>query len=635
MQSSIWKKLFFHLLATAVCLAAVVQTCYAQNRLSDSPQVIQNILVDSTRTLAFEEVLNAKFTPLNTSIKQPFSNSVIWLRLYADHDESATESHYLKILPAFLSELTLYRPSKKGTEPWEVQTFNASALTNPIPLGAIGLNDSIYLRLISPIDFRLIAVVDSKPKLDFVQKRITIFVIMVTTMMLLFAIISIFRLIRKVNGVSLGLVFLSTSVPLCWISAMGLWPFMFDIDQLVAPEIFTKALILSLIFISSIWILIAAQLFQSGKLIKYLWILVLLIGLVFIGSFFDRTLALDVLEILLACIKWTCFVFLCLQAFYARQHLKLRSEKMIFFILFLFLLTPFTNAPNWMNPLVSSLSASDSPYFSGIIFLRALIPIGAFILTTWSYDRLRQDRISLLKTQLKNSNDDLVRESTRLEQQKKFTAMLTHELKNPLMASQMALSSIENRLEADDPSLLRVNAIRQSLLEIDAVIERCSEIDKYEQGFIPLDVRIFRLDDLVTSVKASLSSERIYIIARGVPEYFELRSDIYYLKAILINLLTNALKYSVSESLVEMTIEHAMDQGRPALVFTVSNEVIAEGAPDRNRVFERYYRSEMAKQQSGAGLGLWLAQSMAHALGSRIHLITEDHLVKFQFSIAL
>ena len=228
-----------------------------------------------------------------------------------------------------------------------------------------------------------------------------------------------------------------------------------------------------------------------------------------------------------------------------------------------------------------------------------------------------------------------MRESTRLEQQKKFTAMLTHELKNPLMASQMALSSIENRLEADDPSLLRVNAIRQSLLEIDAVIERCSEIDKYEQGFIPLDVRIFRLDDLVTSVKASLSSERIYIIARGVPEYFELRSDIYYLKAILINLLTNALKYSVSESLVEMTIEHAMDQGRPALVFTVSNEVIAEGAPDRNRVFERYYRSEMAKQQSGAGLGLWLAQSMAHALGSRIHLITEDHLVKFQFSIAL
>ena len=185
--------------------------------------------------------------------------------------------------------------------------------------------------------------------------------------------------------------------------------------------------------------------------------------------------------------------------------------------------------------------------------------------------------------------------------------------------------------------LLRVLARqpRQSLLEIDAVIERCSEIDKYEQGFIPLDVRIFRLDDLVTSVKASLSSERIYIIARGVPEYFELRSDLYYLKAILINLLTNALKYSVSESLVEMTIEHAMDQGRPALVFTVSNEVIAEGAPDRNRVFERYYRSEMAKQQSGAGLGLWLAQSMAHALGSRIHLITEDHLVKFQFSIAL
>jgi signal transduction histidine kinase len=56
---------------------------------------------------------------------------------------------------------------------------------------------------------------------------------------------------------------------------------------------------------------------------------------------------------------------------------------------------------------------------------------------------------------------------------------------------------------------------------------------------------------------------------------------------------------------------------------------------DPSRVFERYYRSESAKNQSGAGLGLWLAQSMAHALGSHIQLTTDRQCVRFEFSIPL
>jgi len=50
-------------------------------------------------------------------------------------------------------------------------------------------------------------------------------------------------------------------------------------------------------------------------------------------------------------------------------------------------------------------------------------------------------------------------------------------------------------------------------------------------------------------------------------------------------------------------------------------------------VFQRYYRAEMAKQQSGAGLGLWLAQSMAHALDTSIHYANQQNTVTFHFAI--
>jgi signal transduction histidine kinase len=69
------------------------------------------------------------------------------------------------------------------------------------------------------------------------------------------------------------------------------------------------------------------------------------------------------------------------------------------------------------------------------------------------------------------------------------------------------------------------------------------------------------------------------------------------------------------------------------IVFTVLNEVSPEGAPNPEMVFQRYYRSETAKQQSGAGLGLWLAQSMAHALGTEIHYAQQLNNVTFHFAI--
>ena len=84
---------------------------------------------------------------------------------------------------------------------------------------------------------------------------------------------------------------------------------------------------------------------------------------------------------------------------------------------------------------------------------------------------------------------------------------------------------------------------------------------------------------------------------------------------------------------MELKIEYKRSTFNNELLFSVSNEVTDDAKMDSTRVFDRYYRSESAKQQSGAGLGLWLAQSMAHALGSDIKLKTDRQFVRFEFSI--
>jgi signal transduction histidine kinase len=215
--------------------------------------------------------------------------------------------------------------------------------------------------------------------------------------------------------------------------------------------------------------------------------------------------------------------------------------------------------------------------------------------------------------------------------------MLSHELKNPLMASHMALGNLHRHMGEDDPSLQSADTIRQSLETIDAIIDRCAEIDAYEQGKIKLILSRFTVGELLSAIKVAHShhNERIFIITRRLDDALSLSSDMHYLKIILNNLLTNALKYSAPDTLVELLLTLQQEGVQSQLVLSVSNTVGVAGAPDALQVYDRFYRSEGAKQLPGTGQGLWLAQSMAHALGSQIQLKIDADRVTFGFTLAI
>lgn len=268
------------------------------------------------------------------------------------------------------------------------------------------------------------------------------------------------------------------------------------------------------------------------------------------------------------------------------------------------------------------------------ILVRIVQLLVMIILASWIYERIHTQRVQQLHGELQKSSESLELESKRLDRQRKFTAMLAHELKNPLAVSHMALAGIESRLSGNDPLLERSASIKQSLQEIDAIIDRCSEIDGFEQGDLPMNIGSFSLNHFVALLKESNANERIYVLIRGVHDDAMLTSDMHYLKIIFSNLLTNALKYSPPDTLIELSVQPVMAEGgNKALMFSVSNEVGEAGTPAPSRAFERFYRAEAARNQSGAGLGLWLSQALAHALGSE--LVMDNTGDKISFSLKL
>jgi len=628
MKDKIKIKFILSLLVLALlCLGCV--SARAQELTKEKFKFTQSMLVDSSQHMTFEEVLNATFTPIQQSSKLPTANNSVWLEIQPKQTDEMLEDLYLKVLPVLLTKITLYQSTEKDANVWDITTVEANDLNAPVKLGRMVPDRKIFLHVSSNIDFRMYLSIDNQDSMTNFQRRIDMFFAMALTMMLIIGILSIYHLVSHFNWVSVGALMLSITAACCWVCLMGFLPLIFGINQNIAQEILPVFLCSTIFIFTSFWFVIADQLFKDGRRIKLGWGVVIVVGLNLLYSFYDGSTAVDYLAYVFQIGRWALFVILILQAMESRNQLTLMSEK----ITFLLLILPIFRPTGLLFEYMGVFFTVENTEFIRLISLRIIGPFTFFMMTFWSYNKFTNTRISSLSGKLNDANLNLEKETLRLDQQRKFTAMIAHELKNPLMASQMALSVIQNRLLPDDPTQLRAQSIGRSLQEIDDIIERCSEIDKYEQGYMPLTFEKIRIKDLLASIKASQDSERIYAITRSIHSDFEFRTDTHYLKIILNNLLTNALKYSVNETLIEFKVERLTIEAHELLLFTVSNELLPGAAPDPLRVFERYYRAESAKKQSGAGLGLWLSQSMAQALGSRITLTIEKNIIQFQFSL--
>jgi signal transduction histidine kinase len=96
-------------------------------------------------------------------------------------------------------------------------------------------------------------------------------------------------------------------------------------------------------------------------------------------------------------------------------------------------------------------------------------------------------------------------------------------------------------------------------------------------------------------------------------------------------MVNNALKYSLPESNVLINIENAKIATENEIRIRISNTVGSAGRPNLQKVFTRYYREESSKNVVGAGLGLWLANTLAIKLGSELQCSSDDDWVHFDF----
>lgn len=596
-------------------------------------QVRQTLWIDESQQQDFESARAQVFKPFNPFERHKLGNKVVWLRMHIESADAAAGPLLLHLIPAHIGDVTLYSPSQAPAI-WNNRVLEPAELISTIKLGVAAQGDDFYLRIATHSSSAIVAFVGGRDEINLHKGKLAVVTTALSTVTLIAFLVFMWRTLRHFTWMSVLICALLVFGQIQLSLTLGYAYTILSLPLEVGAILATPHLTATLAIVKGIFLLIATELFSNQRWLRWGWtfpvlqMLLLAQGLFGLGDSFNLNL------LLMQAFMPTLAAALIVAAIREPHSLRTFSSKAVLVLLLICCLLSATVAFKAGGILGSANIELTTELLIKNILVRNFQLLVIVILASWIYERIHTQRVQQLHGELQKSSESLELESKRLDRQRKFTAMLAHELKNPLAVSHMALAGIESRLSGNDPLLERSASIKQSLQEIDAIIDRCSEIDGFEQGDLPMNIGSFSLNHLVALLKESNANERIYVLIRGVHDDAMLTSDMHYLKIIFSNLLTNALKYSPPDTLIELSVQPVMAEGgNKALMFSVSNEVGEAGTPAPSRAFERFYRAEAARNQSGAGLGLWLSQALAHALGSE--LVMDNTGDKISFSLKL
>jgi heavy metal sensor kinase len=119
-----------------------------------------------------------------------------------------------------------------------------------------------------------------------------------------------------------------------------------------------------------------------------------------------------------------------------------------------------------------------------------------------------------------------------------------------------------------------------------------------------------------------LAEEKKLELELRIDGQITLAGDQRMLQRLVANLIDNAIKYTPAGGSIVVALTSNSEK---QILLTVEDTGIGISAEDRPRIFERFFRSDQARPQGGAGLGLSLAQAIARAHGGRIEVQSELH----------
>ncbi len=222
---------------------------------------------------------------------------------------------------------------------------------------------------------------------------------------------------------------------------------------------------------------------------------------------------------------------------------------------------------------------------------------------------------------------DITREKSLEEERDEFISVASHELRTPIAIAEGNISNARLTLKrGGDPSALD-HALAQAydqIIFLASLINDLSTLSRAEGGRLKLDVgevNAYNLvDELAASYRPQAEAKQLQLLTDIDTRLEIFHSSELYVKEILQNFVTNAIKYTQKG---QITIGARTIQKK--VQFWVQDTGIGISKSDQEKVFNKFFRSEdyRTKENKGTGLGLYVTVKLAHLLNGQISMSSE------------
>ena len=368
---------------------------------------------------------------------------------------------------------------------------------------------------------------------------------------------------------------------------------------------------------------------------KYLFYLIFASALVIavLSPFTDRQL--------IAGIAISILVSLVIVIFYdfIKTAIKKEDAKPVFMLKLLILLVlAITFTVNLFTFIFSSVhifhefKAYNLPFFafivSGILIIHMVTILDQDISAKHSLDATNALKMAADETALRQN-------------QQRFLSMLMHEIRTPLSVIKIGADAITKANHPQEQKNIWTQRIDTAIDNIAQVIDNCVQAEKQESGLIHPSIQKYAIKNEIESLYRQYLSANSELETRikfeiDVQDSTSVTTDINYVRSILLNLISNAYKYSPPFSTILVRLLKVGDEIPKSILFEVENSLGKVEPPDPSQIFQRYYRAESAKKFAGTGLGLWLSQTLAQQIGSHLNMkMTEQKNIVFFFNLEI
>ena len=233
----------------------------------------------------------------------------------------------------------------------------------------------------------------------------------------------------------------------------------------------------------------------------------------------------------------------------------------------------------------------------------------------------RKDEIGVLSKEIQNMSQELKAQIIQLE---KFSADVSHELKNPLTSLQSAMELINNDSISKNNKKLLIQNILNDLKRMNQLITDISnftrlkaEIEREKKQYINLNNFLDEIPIIFTN-----NTSGVELIIEKHQEYFEIIANKNKLIQVFVNLIENSISLSPKKSKILIRLKKMPNNKVAVMIYDQGRGIDLQ---DSEKIFERFYSDRQENIKNHSGLGLSIAREIILHMSGQLILDKSDN----------